>query len=76
MQKLSEYLSSALSELREERRLNARMQTDIQNYRSELQRLTNFIEQSKSKEQSMYEEASQLRNNFEVVVDENDRLKS
>ena len=24
----------------------------------------------------MYEEASQLRNNFEVVVDENDRLKS
>ncbi len=52
------------------------MQTDIQNYRSELQRLTNFIEQSKSKEQSMYEEASQLRNNFEVVVDENDRLKS
>lgn len=31
------------------------MQTDIQSYRSEIQRLSNFIDQNKTKEQSLYE---------------------
>ena len=34
LQKINEELTSAISELREERRLNSRLQTDIQNSRT------------------------------------------
>ena len=55
MQKINEELSSALSELREERRMSSRMQSDIQGHRAEVQRLATLLEQSKNKELQLFD---------------------
>jgi FtsZ-binding cell division protein ZapB len=73
---MNEELSSALAELREERRIGARLQSDVQTYRSEIQRLTTSIDQSKTKEIHLFEEVGQLKNAYEALNDENERLRS
>ena len=62
--------------MREERRLNSRLQTDIQTNRTEIQRLTTTVEQCKTKELHLFEEVGQLKNAYEGLNDENERLRS
>ena len=69
--KINEELSSALAELRDERRINARLQTDVQGYRTEIQRLSTAVEQCKNKELHLFQEMGQLKNAYEGLNDEN-----
>ncbi len=62
-------MASVTSELRDERRAGVRLQNELQNYKTEIQRMEDLIEQGKRRELIIYEELTQLKNSFETVSD-------